>query len=138
MGLLNVPGLGPAKPGFSRILTFALEGNAKVNAPKFGHTESPVPAMRVTASAATIREGRILYDTFCYSCHGIGVVASALPDLRYASAATHARFDAIVLAGERRLLGMPSFGDLLTAPQARAIQAYVLSRAAESAARKQQ
>jgi mono/diheme cytochrome c family protein len=38
-----------------------------------------------------------------------------------------------VLKGERQSLGMPSFGDLISAEQARAIQAYVLSRAAESA-----
>lgn len=38
------------------------------------------------------------------------------------------------LGGLREKLGMPSFGDVLTAEDARAIQAYVLFRAAESAA----
>ena len=38
--------------------------------------------------------------------------------------------DAIVRGGARKALGMPSFGDDLNASQVRAIQAYVLSRAA--------
>ncbi len=133
MGLINPPILGPVKPGFARILTFALGGTASVHAPPFGHVGPPSAAVGTSASAATINEGRALYDTFCYSCHGEAVVASALPDLRYATAETHKRFEAIVLRGERQLLGMPSFGDLISAEQARAIQAYVLSRAAESA-----
>jgi mono/diheme cytochrome c family protein len=85
------------------------------------------------ATAATINQGRVLYDTFCFSCHGVGVVAGALPDLRYATAEVHRSFDAIVLRGERQSLGMPSFGDLLSTEQARAIQAYVLARAGQSA-----
>jgi PQQ-dependent dehydrogenase (methanol/ethanol family) len=133
VGLINPPGLGPVKPGFARILTFAIGGAASVNAPPFGHVGPPSAAVATSASAATLNEGRALYDTFCYSCHGTAVVAGALPDLRYATAETHSHFEAIVLKGERQSLGMPSFGDLISAEQARAIQAYVLSRAAESA-----
>lgn len=132
MGLINPPILGPAKAGFARILTFALGGTAIVRPPAFGHGDPPRPATRTTASTSTIKEGRALYDTFCFSCHGVAVVAGALPDLRYATAETHSRFDAIVRNGERRLLGMPSFGDLLTPEQVQAIQAYILSRAAAS------
>ena len=84
------------------------------------------------ASTAMNTAGRLLYDRFCFSCHGIAVVASTLPDLRYSTAEVHNRFEAIVVAGERRSLGMPSFGDLLTPDQVRAIQAYILSRAVES------
>jgi mono/diheme cytochrome c family protein len=43
----------------------------------------------------------------------------------------HDQFEAIVLGGARASLGMPSFKDLLTSDQVKAIQAYVLSRAAE-------
>ena len=39
----------------------------------------------------------------------------------------------IVLAGARSSMGMPSFKKILNAEQVRAIQAYVLSRAAETA-----
>jgi mono/diheme cytochrome c family protein len=40
---------------------------------------------------------------------------------------------AIVLDGARESRGMPSFKDLITREQVRAIQAYVLSRAAATA-----
>ena len=131
-GLINPPGQGAVKPGFARVLTFALGGTAKLNVPAFGHGEPPVPAVRMPASTAMNTAGRLLYDKFCFSCHGVAVVASTLPDLRYATAEVHNRFEAIVVAGERRSLGMPGFGDLLTPDQARAIQAYILSRAVES------
>jgi quinohemoprotein ethanol dehydrogenase len=135
VGLINPPGLGPAKPGFGRILTFAIGGTARLSVPPFGHDTPPRPAESTRASPATIAEGRGLYDTYCYSCHGVDVVAGALPDLRYATADVHRDFEAIVLKGARAPLGMPSFGDLLSPEQARAIQAYVLHRARESAAR---
>jgi len=53
-----------------------------------------------------------------------------LPDLRYATADVHRQFESIVIGGSRKALGMPSFGDKLNSSQLRAIQAYVLSRAA--------
>jgi mono/diheme cytochrome c family protein len=81
-----------------------------------------------------VREGKFLYASFCYRCHGVDAVAgSGVPDLRYAAAQVHQQFAAIVLDGARELRGMPSFKDLLTREQVRAIQAYVLSRAAASA-----
>jgi quinohemoprotein ethanol dehydrogenase len=133
MGLINPPILGPRKPGFGRVLTFALGATAKVNAPAFGHSSPPpVPAIS-TASRATIDEGKKLYDTFCFSCHGVNAVAAALPDLRYASAEVHRDFEQIVLKGTRLGGGMPAWGDVLSPAQARAIQAYVIHRARESA-----
>jgi quinohemoprotein ethanol dehydrogenase len=134
VGLINPPRLGPVKPGFGRILTFVLGGRASLSVPTFGHSTPPRPAESTPASPATIAEGRGLYDSYCYSCHGVAAVAGALPDLRYATAAVHRDFEAIVLQGARAPLGMPSFGDLLSPAQVRAIQAYVLHRARESAA----
>ncbi len=130
---INPPSQGPVKRGFSRILTFAIGGNAAINTQPYGHAGPPSPAIDVAASPATVRQGRILYDTYCLSCHGLGVVAGPLPDLRYATAATHAAFESIVLRGAREPLGMPSFGDLLSSANAKAIQAYILQRARESA-----
>lgn len=132
-GLINPPGGGPVKPGFGRILTFAIGGTAVVNAPPFGHSVLPSPALPADAAQERINEGRALYESFCSTCHGAAVVAGALPDLRYATADVHRQFEAIVLRGAREPLGMPSFGDLLSVDQVRAIQAYVLSRAAQSA-----
>jgi PQQ-dependent dehydrogenase (methanol/ethanol family) len=133
-GLVNPPGQGPVKPGFGRILTFALDGTATLEAKPFGHTAPPVPAMRVTASAAVVKRGQALFEAYCLGCHGTDAIAGSLPDLRYASAPVHAQFEDIVLKGIRASRGMPAFDDLLTLDQMKAIQQYVLQRAHESAA----
>jgi quinohemoprotein ethanol dehydrogenase len=131
-GLINGPGMGPVKPGFGRILTFVLGGNAPLRVPPFGHTRPPDPPLPVTASAGTIKEGWALYEGNCIGCHGFNAIAGSLPDLRYASAQVHEQFEKIVLGGARAPLGMPGFGDLLNVEQAKAIQQYVLWRAHES------
>lgn len=130
VGMFNPGNLGPVKPGFGRILTFALGGTAKLAPTPYGHTAPPVPAIRLDTTAAAIREGKILYHTYCRFCHGWNAVAGPIPDLRYATADVHRQFEAIVLRGQRKALGMPSFGDKLDSSQLRAIEAYVLSRAA--------
>jgi hypothetical protein len=82
-----------------RILTFALGGTATLSVPPFGHDAPPSPIQGGKASQAIIAEGRVLYDTYCFNCHGVAVVAGALPDLRYATADVHRDFEAIVLGG---------------------------------------
>jgi quinohemoprotein ethanol dehydrogenase len=128
-GQFNAPNRGKVKPGYGRMLTFALGGTAALAARPYGHTERPVPAISVTATSEALHDGGLLYTAQCAGCHGLGVVAGPLPDLRYASKAVHEQFEAIVLGGARSRLGMPSFKDLLSAEQVRAIQAYILSRA---------
>jgi quinohemoprotein ethanol dehydrogenase len=132
-GLLNFPALGATKPGFGRILTFALGGTAKLEIPPFGHAGPPKPALHMNASRETLHEGRLLYGAHCLRCHGVNVAAGSLPDLRYASAEVYKQFSSIVLGGARESRGMPSFKDLLSETQVHAIEAYVLSRAEESA-----
>jgi quinohemoprotein ethanol dehydrogenase len=128
-GQFNAPNRGKVKPGYGRMLTFALGGTATLTARPYGHTQPPAPAIGVTATSEALHDGKLLYGAQCAGCHGLGVVAGPLPDLRYASKTVHEQFEAIVLGGARSRLGMPSFKDLLTAEQARAIQAYILSRA---------
>ena len=133
-GLINPPGAGPIKPGFGRVLTFAIGGNTKLELPPFGHHGPPSPAIQMRVSAATVHEGLVLYMKYCFFCHGIGVVSgSGIPDLRYATAETHHQFESIVLGGARESRGMPSFHDVLKPDQLRAIEAYVLSEAAAAA-----
>jgi quinohemoprotein ethanol dehydrogenase len=129
-GLVNPQNMGPVKPGFGRILTFAIGGEAKLTPTPYGHAEAPVPAIRLDTTAAALQEGQLLYSTYCVFCHGRNAIAGATPDLRYATADVHARFQSIVLDGARKALGMPAFGDKLNASQVRAIEAYILSRAA--------
>ena len=133
MGLINPPILGPVKRGYGRILTFALDASAEFDVPAFGYSGPPVPARATDASADVIREGMALYDAHCFGCHGVMAVAGQLPDLRYSTEAVHDQFESIVLDGIREPLGMPRFDDLLSAQDVRAIQAFVLSRAAADA-----
>jgi quinohemoprotein ethanol dehydrogenase len=131
-GLMNFPFAGKAKSGFGRILTFAIGATGSFVPKPFGHTEPPRPAVTRSVSASVAREGEALYNTNCMGCHGFNAVAGPLPDLRYAAKEVHEQFEDIVLGGQREMLGMPSFRRILKADQVRAIQAYVLSRAAES------
>jgi PQQ-dependent dehydrogenase (methanol/ethanol family) len=133
-GIINPPGQGPTKPGFGRILTFAIGGNAQLDVPRFGHQGPPSPAIHMNATPATVRAGSILFEKYCIYCHGVGAIAgSGIPDLRYTTAETHHQFEAIVLAGARESRGMPAFKDVLKRDQLPAIQAYILSRAAAAA-----
>ncbi len=129
-GLVNLPGSGPVKRGFGRVLTFALGANAKLEVPPFGHVGPPTPAIQMKVTPATIHEGGVLYMRYCFYCHGVGVISgSSVPDLRYATAETHQQFQSIVLGGERESRGMPSFNDALKPDQVSAIQAYVVFQA---------
>lgn len=77
-----------------------------------------------------IVKGGEKFNTYCAVCHGLLVMSSNLfPDLRYLSADKHAIFKQIVIEGAFINMGMPSFGDVLTAEDARAIQMYVLDNA---------
>jgi quinohemoprotein ethanol dehydrogenase len=124
---------GKVKPGYGRILSFAIGATATFNPPAYGHKDPPAPAIALNASAKTVHMGKLLFSDNCASCHGTDAVAGAMPDLRYATKAVHAQFEAIVMGGARSSLGMPSFQKILNTEQVRAIQAYVLSRAAEGA-----
>jgi len=121
------------KPGYGRIVTFRLGASASLAARSFGHDAPPTPAIAMDATPETVAEGERLYAGNCSFCHGIDAVAGPLPDLRYATADVHAQFEAIVRGGARASLGMPALAANLTSEQVRAIQAYVLSRAAEGA-----
>ena len=121
------------KAGYGRILTFALGGTAALNPTPYGHKEPPAPAIAMNASARVVKEGGQLFNSQCAQCHGLNAVAGPVPDLRYLTKETHQEFEGIVLGGDRAALGMPSFKKILSPEQARSIQAYILSRARESA-----
>ena len=130
MGLGNNPIMGPVKPGYGRILTFALGGTKKLNVPFYGHKDPPRPVLKLAASPEMVAQGTALYAQYCAMCHGRNAVAGPLPDLRYSTAEVHAELDSIVLGGARQQLGMPSFKGKLDATKVRLIQAYILARAA--------
>ena len=83
----------------------------------------------IDATPEVIARGELLYHTWCSSCHGAGVTSgSALPDLKYLSAATHARWDLIVREGVYASVGMPRFDHVLSEADSRAVQAYVVNQ----------
>jgi quinohemoprotein ethanol dehydrogenase len=135
-GIIHAPGGGPIKPGFARIITFAIGGTAKLDVPRFGHQGPPTPAISINATPASVHQGSVLFSKYCFYCHGVDAVAgSGIPDLRYATAETHRQFESIVLNGARESRGMPAFKDVLKREQLPAIQAYILSRATAAASK---
>ena len=132
-GLMNTPAVGAARSGFGRILTFALNGTARLDAPPFGHKDPPVPAITAKQDAGKVHQGLLLFNTHCMTCHGLNAIAGPLPDLRYSTRPILETLDAIVLGGARASAGMPSFKKILDVKDVQAIRAYIISRAQETA-----
>ena len=113
--------------GAGRVLAYALGGRAAPPPAPPPQGPVPEPSVRSQASAAETGRGGLLYARYCLGCHGpFAIGGGSLPDLRYSSAAVHARFAEIVVGGAFADRGMPGFGDRLSAADARAIEAYVI------------
>ncbi len=121
--------------GGGRMLAFKLGGRASLPPPPPPLPPVPRPTTTLSATDAERERGLTLYHRHCSTCHGALAVGggSGIPDLRYASADVHAHFADIVLGGARQQAGMPAYADLLTPADLRAIQAYILQRATDSA-----
>ena len=131
LGILGGPTVAPLQmQNRSRVLTFRLDGE---------HVLPPLPAKVVhqepevtgpPGSESLIRSGHAVYVERCLSCHGFSAVSGGLvPDLRLSNAAVHEQWDAIVLEGQRRPLGMPAFAGILSAEDSQAVRMYVIDRA---------
>ncbi|MDB5583129.1 MAG: alcohol dehydrogenase [Bradyrhizobium sp.] len=116
----------------SRILTFKLDGTAKLPAtPPPGFTiRSAFDPARPVDEAAALRGGQV-WNHACVVCHGFGVASagSAAPDLRESSAAQDlATLSSILKQGTLAPGGMPLFDDL-TDSEIRELNMYIRSRA---------
>ncbi|MBW2362042.1 MAG: PQQ-dependent dehydrogenase, methanol/ethanol family [Deltaproteobacteria bacterium] len=112
-----------------RLLAFKLDGEAPMPAVE-QRPPGRVAHPRLEVAEAVVARGRDVYADVCMFCHGFAAESSGLhPDLRFASAEVHEQWDSIVRGGARTANGMPSFADLVSAEDARAVQAYVLERA---------
>jgi PQQ-dependent dehydrogenase (methanol/ethanol family) len=122
-----------------RVLTFKLGGTAKLPPTEpLDTSPPPPPPIEVKANRKELRQGGILYHEWCAVCHGLKAVGGGvIPDLRRATAETHASFADIVVGGVRESKGMPGFADVLTTADVRLIQAYVVSRAREAQPKQQ-
>ena len=115
--------------GPTRLLAFSLTGKASMPETKVvGRRIATLPAIKIQRDVLDV--GAELYYRNCEGCHGQNAVArygGSVPDLRYASAATHKAWHSIVIGGAKRAGGMPPIA--LTPEEADAIQSFVLSEA---------
>lgn len=126
---------GYALPNVSRLLVFKLDGRQQLPAAPV-MVRPPMDPPPATAAEATVARGAPLYETWCGSCHGAGVVGvGLLPDLRR-TPLLHSpqEFEQVVLGGAREPHGMASFEAVFDAEDVRAILAYVTLRANQDAA----
>jgi quinohemoprotein ethanol dehydrogenase len=125
---------GKGKVGPGQLLAFRIGGTAALAPYERTVGPVPMPTFKLASTTADVEKGRVIYANFCSRCHGGDVVSGGeVPDLRYAAESTHEAFEDIVLGGQRRVLGMPSFEGDITSDQVKLIHAYILQRARESA-----
>ena len=67
---MNTPAVGAVRPGFGRILTFALNGAATLKATPFGHKDPPVPSITAKQNAQTVHKGALLFNNDCFVSRG--------------------------------------------------------------------
>jgi alcohol dehydrogenase (cytochrome c)/quinohemoprotein ethanol dehydrogenase len=118
-------------PNISRLLVYSLGGTAALPPapPPPVRTLAPPPA---TAPAETVAHGAAVYGTYCSRCHGRADAANfgILPDLRYSpTLATSEAWAAVVLNGQLAQSGMASFAPVISADDADAIRAYIVTQA---------
>jgi alcohol dehydrogenase (cytochrome c)/quinohemoprotein ethanol dehydrogenase len=120
------------QPNHSRLLAFKLGGNAELPPA----TEYVAPALNPPASTASgevIARGAAIYGQNCVQCHGNRI--GTFPDLRTSPAlGSPELFNAIVLDGVLADNGMVSFAEAVTAADADAIRAYVITLAIDAKA----
>jgi alcohol dehydrogenase (cytochrome c)/quinohemoprotein ethanol dehydrogenase len=120
----------------SRLLVYKLGGKVQLPAaPEMQRPPmSPPPA---TAAADVIARGAPLYDTYCSSCHGAGVIGvGLLPDLRR-TPLLHSveNWEQVVIGGALKARGMASFASVMSKEDAQAVRAFVILRANQDAPR---
>lgn len=126
------PELHAAEQGYgpARLLAFSLNGRLKL--PGKAAEVRQLATLRSTAAAEVLQSGERIYRDNCRYCHGKDVVARAggsVPDLRFATAETHAAWNGIVIGGAKRTNGMPGSG--MSPEEAEAVRQYVLSKTDE-------
>ena len=121
---------GPISKSPGRVLSFRIDGNAKLAVPNPG-TAAPLNPSAESWSSTQVSSGERLYSTMCAACHGAGALSGGvIPDLRRSAALTDANtWRQIVIGGILETRGMISFRDYLNSSQADEIRGYVNGRA---------
>ena len=117
----------PLQPG--RVFTFALQGHASF--PVYNKTNlQTIPDISFTSTKEDIQHGQVLFNQYCAICHVVnGGGGGIIPDLVYATEATHQNFSLIVRKGAYLANGMPRFGDRLSEADVADVQKFVLNSA---------
>jgi alcohol dehydrogenase (cytochrome c)/quinohemoprotein ethanol dehydrogenase len=122
----------PRMNNVPRMLAFKLGGRASLP-PATAVAPLVLKPPRPTASVATVRTGKELYQRFCGACHGdVAVSGGTVSDLRYSGALASEQWFPIVRDGVLRQYGMVGFSSELSRQDAGAIRAYVIFRANQS------
>jgi quinohemoprotein ethanol dehydrogenase len=108
-----------------RLLVFKLNGGAVSLPPARQRELQPLPAATST-DPAVIAHGMSLIGR-CAVCHGFRGIPNGYPDLWNLPPGAHAAFQTIVLEGALSYAGMPSFKDVLSADDVKALQAFIIS-----------
>ncbi len=109
-----------------RIVAFKLDGG-RTPMPALLPPIEPIPQPpALHASADSVKKGSELFSAYCSSCH-LNQPGTGAPDLRRMSAESHDAFGPIVLGGALINAGMPPWDDVLSAADADAIHAYLIS-----------
>jgi quinohemoprotein ethanol dehydrogenase len=118
-----------------RLFAFKLGGKAKM--PVIVERNLAIDAVSSTnLDDVAVAAGAVTYMEYCSVCHGPGAISSGvIPDLRRMTPATRQQFTAIVRQGQREVVGMPNFSDLLTEEDVNNVYQYVLHRTQLSANR---
>lgn len=95
-----------------RILTFALDGSAKVSAPASAAPFVVDPAFQTSLPA--MQRGSVLFGKRCFSCHGLpGKSGGTAPDLARSDVPSDRdAFAAVIRGGALTANGMPRFAEL--------------------------
>jgi quinohemoprotein ethanol dehydrogenase len=113
-----------------RVLVFKLGGTAQLPLLKAAAAPALSPPPDV-APEPIVEKGKVLYQTYCSTCHGDAATGSGiLPDLRYSGAIQSAEaLDKIARQGALMSRGMIAFKDEITPQDLEAIRAYLIHRA---------
>ncbi len=120
-----------------RIVAFRL-GGGKVPVPPEKDWDANIPPLpeRLSADAATMEHGGLLFGQHCGMCHVLSDEPSGYPNLLRLPPGKHAIFDEIVLRGALAGRGMASFAKELSEADAHAIHAYLIDKAYEAGAKR--
>ena len=115
-----------------RLLSFKLDGDEPLPILPL-RDQSVADVSGESTDEVDVQSGARIYMQYCSLCHGSGVVSSGvIPDLRRMSPGVRAQFQEIVLNGQREVLGMPNFSDLLTPEEVNQAYQYILQVTKES------